>query len=463
MTFMKLENIKNLKVTIMGLGLNGGGLMSAKFFAKHGAKVTVTDLKSDEELKPSIEALKDIKNIRFVLGHHNIEDFENADLVIKNPVVKKEGNKYLEKAKWIESDVSIFLKLTKAMVLAITGTKGKSSTAKALHYGLIHLGYKAFLGGNIGCNPLSFLEETNEATPVVLELSSWQLRDLKNCLEFKPHLAIVTPIMKDHQNWYSSMEEYVDDKSVIFQNQTKKDFLILNYDDEWGKKMAYKANSNIFWYSAKPLPQNLKGCFLEKDEGIFQENEKKFSLMASDVKIKGEKSYSNLLNASLALFLLGSKPKKIIDVMKGFEGLEHRMEFFFKTKNDISFYNDSAATIPEATSAAILSFKKPPILITGGTDKELDFSPLANEIHKTKAIFLLRGSATEHLRELLDQKDISYFGPYNNLEELLLSLKKNAINGDEIVFSPASSSFELFKNEFDRGNTFKEKVRKIFS
>jgi len=460
---MDLKSIKNLKVTVMGLGLNGGGLASAKFFAEYGANVTVTDLKSEEELKPSVQALKDIEGIHFVLGRHNMEDFETADLVIKNPVVKRAGNKYLEKAKWIESDVSIFLKLTEAPILAITGTKGKSSTAKALHYGLINLGYNAFLGGNIGCNPLTFLKKTCLSTPVVLELSSWQLRDLKDCKEFKPHLAIVTPIMKDHQNWYSNMEEYVADKSIIFQNQECKDFLILNYDDEWGHKMADKANSNIFWYSASPLPQNLKGCFLEKNGGVFQENGKKLSLMASDVKVRGEKSQLNLLNSSLALFLLGNNNEKIIDVMKDFPGLEHRMEFFFKTKNDISFYNDSAATIPEATCAAISSFEKPPILITGGTDKDLDFTPLAKEASKAKNIFLLCGSATEHLRKLLDEKGISYFGPYNDLDELLLSLKEKLRNGDEVVFSPASSSFELFKNEFGRGNSFKEKVKKIFS
>ena len=460
---MKLEDIKNLKVTIMGLGLHGGGLTSARFFARYGASVTVTDLKTENELKPSIEALKDIKNIRFVLGRHSIEDFEEADLVIKNPIVKKEGNKYLEKAKWIESDISVFLKLTNAPILAITGTKGKSSTAKALHYGLTSLGYNAFLGGNIGCNPLSFLEKTNEGTPIVLELSSWQLRDLKDCHEFKPHLAIITPIMKDHQNWYQSMEEYVKDKSVIFQNQSKKDFLILNYDDEWGKKMATKANPNIFWYSASPLPQNLKGVFLEKNEGFFQENGKLVSLMANDVKVKGEKSRANLLNASLALFLLGKEKEKIIDVMKNFVGLEHRMEFFFKTKNGISFYNDSAATIPEATCVAISSFETPAILITGGTDKNLDFTPLAKEIGKVKNIFLLRGSATNHLVLLLDESGISYFGPYNSLDDLLLSLKEKLKGGEDVVFSPASSSFELFKNEFDRGNSFKEKVIKLFS
>lgn len=194
----------------------------------------------------------------------------------------------------------------------------------------------------------------------------------------------------------------------------------------------------------------------------FKKMEKKVSLMASDVKVRGEKSQINLLNSSLALFLLGNNNKKIIDVMKDFPGLEHRMEFFFKTKNDISFYNDSAATIPEATCAAISSFEKPPILITGGTDKDLDFTPLAKEASKAKNIFLLCGSATEHLRKLLDEKGISYFGPYNDLDELLLKLKETAMSGDNVVFSPASSSFELFKNEFDRGNTFKKKVKEMF-
>ena len=204
--FSTLADIAGLRVTVMGLGLNGGGLASARFFARHGAEVTVTDMKSAAELAPSIEALAEFTAIRFVLGTHELDDFSNADMVLKNPGVKLAGNRYLESAKSIESDVSVFLRLSQAPVLAVTGSKGKSSTVSALHYGMKQLGYPVFLGGNITVSPLSFLEETGPDTPVVLELSSWQLADLRGRGLLKPRVALITPIMSDHQNWYGSME-----------------------------------------------------------------------------------------------------------------------------------------------------------------------------------------------------------------------------------------------------------------
>lgn len=458
------DALSKMKILVMGLGLNGGGLETAIFFAKIGSDIIVTDLKSYEELKPSVEKLSKFKNIKFVLGHHDTNDFKWADLVIKNPIVHLKGNPYLKEAKNIQSDVSLFSYLTKAPLLAITGTKGKSFTSTALHYGLLKLGFNSFLGGNIGKCPLAFLEKTSENTPIVLELSSWQLKDLKQCEKFKPHIAIVTPIMEDHQNWYKNMEEYVLDKSVIYENQTKEDFLILNYDDAWGKKMGESAKANIFWYSEKPLPKGVKGCFFDSDgNGVLKnEDAQLVKLLGNDLKIVGNKLKQNLLNASLALYLLGAPSEKIAKVMKDFTGIEHRMELFFTTKNNISFYNDSAATIPEATCAALSSFKEKPILITGGTDKSLNFAPLANNAYKAKKIFLLKGSATCKLIPLLKEKNIEYNGPYEDFNTLLLKLKNEVQAGDNVILSPASSSFELFKNEFDRGNQFKNKVKEIF-
>ena len=192
--FSSLESIKGKNVLIMGLGLNGGGLASVLFFSRYGANVTVTDMKTEQDLKASIEEIEhslgaDSAKIRYVLGEHRIEDFENTDCVIKNPGVKYENNKYLAAAKNIETDISIFLRFSKAPIIAVTGSKGKSSTVSAIHYGLEQAGFKTFLGGNITVSPLTFLEETTENTPVVLELSSWQLADLRGRGILKPELV----------------------------------------------------------------------------------------------------------------------------------------------------------------------------------------------------------------------------------------------------------------------------------
>ncbi len=418
---ISLKNIKGKLVTVMGLGLNGGGLATAKFFAENDAEVIVTDLKSSEDLAPSIKALEKYSNIKFILGEHRIDDFKNADIVIKNPAVKLEGNKFLKEAKQIESDISVFLAISKAPILAITGSKGKSSTVNALFYGLKKLGYNAFLGGNITVSPLSFIEQTNEDTPVVLELSSWQLSDLKKSKLLKPKIAIITPIMPDHQNWYGSMEKYVADKKIIYQNMDEDDFLICNNDDAWGKIFAEETRAKKFWYSENQLPQNKCGVFFDKDQNGFckinsnnKTQDEKFEiqnktentqieniqnenckteklLSAESSKIPGIKLKQNVLNASLALLLYSQKsPRQIMEAMKNYGGLEHRLEFFHTYKG-IKFYNDTTATIPEAVVSALKAFSNPPILICGGTDKNLDFTLLAENAFLAKKNIFIAG------------------------------------------------------------------------
>ncbi|HWP67739.1 MAG TPA: Mur ligase family protein, partial [Rectinemataceae bacterium] len=209
-----IRDIAGMKVLVMGLGLHGGGLESARFFCDKGAIVTVTDLRDETTLKPSIEALEG-RALRYVLGKHEIEDFRTADIVIKNPAVRR-TSPYLAAAKAIETDVSVFLRYSKSPIVAVTGSKGKSSTASAIHHGFRHSGTDSLLGGNITVSPLSFLDETGADRPVVLELSSWQLADMRGLGVLKPKVAVLTAIMPDHMNYYSSMEEYVADKRLIY-------------------------------------------------------------------------------------------------------------------------------------------------------------------------------------------------------------------------------------------------------
>jgi len=463
--FASREDLAGLNVTIMGLGLNGGGLATARFFAASGARVTITDMKSEAELEPSIRALSDFPAIRFVLGKHEIEDFRNADTVIKNPGVKLEGNQYLSAAKSIETDLSVFLRFTEAPILAVSGSKGKSSTVSALHFGLKELGYPAFLGGNITVSPLTFIDETSARTPVVLELSSWQLADLRGRGLLKPRVAILTPVMPDHQNWYGGMDPYVADKKLIYAEQDKSDHLLCNLDDEWGKVFAAEARSRVHWYSSKPLPAALAGAWIGTDGRGFMTpstggaKAAPIEILPERLSVPGSHMRQNLLNAAQAMVLFGADPKETGAALARFPGIEHRLEFFHE-ENGVRFYNDSSATIPEAVAAALGSFDKPVILLTGGTDKNLDFTPLAEAAHLAKKICLLSGTGTDKLVAMLRAKGIAFKGPFGTLSELVEEGRKAAESGDTIVFSPGATSFGMFKNEFDRGTKFRETVRR---
>ncbi|MCR5698819.1 MAG: UDP-N-acetylmuramoyl-L-alanine--D-glutamate ligase [Treponemataceae bacterium] len=475
--FETLEDIKGKKVTVMGLGLNGGGEAVVRFLSKYGAEITITDMKSEEQLAPTIKSLSEDKSIdsskiRYVLGRHELSDFENADVVIKNPGVKYAGNKYLAAAKAIETDLSIFLHFTKAPIIAVTGSKGKSSTVSAIHYGLSNLGFTSFLGGNITVSPLTFLEQTNENTPVVLELSSWQLSDLRGRKLLKPKVAVITKIVPDHQNWYGNMENYVADKKLIYADQDENDFSIFTCDDKWGDLFASESKGFVLRYSDHKPSKN--GCWLnEKSEGWLQiPGEEKSELVLDKLAVPGRHMRENILNAALVLRLFGCKAEDIKVALEKFPGVPHRLEFFHEWKNQngitFKFFNDSAATVPEAAVAAMESFGVKPVMVCGGTDKELDFHCFAEKANLARKLFLLSGTGTDKLLPLIDQKGVAYEKPNKNLDELFSNLKPylEVLESEDkeipVVFSPGATSFGMFNNEFDRGNKYKAGVKAVF-
>nr|WP_318714940.1 UDP-N-acetylmuramoyl-L-alanine--D-glutamate ligase [uncultured Treponema sp.] len=522
--FNTLEDIRGKKVTVMGLGLNGGGEACVRFFLQHGACVTVTDMKTAEQLAPTINSIGtdpslDLSRLRYVLGEHKIEDFENADCVIKNPGVKIQGNKYLAAAKAIETDISIFLHFTKAPIIAVTGSKGKSSTVSALSYALNQAGFKCFLGGNITVSPLTFLSKTDGTTPVVLELSSWQLADLRGRKALKPKIAIITKIVPDHQNWYGDMDSYVDDKKLIYADQDEKDFTILDFDDDdylrdcanpkngcrcWGDLFASETKGRVLRYSKNELPADVAGVFQKNESREFTAGYARLptDLMSAHARNKclqveqimgrlqvpGNHMKINVLNAGLALYLMGVAAEQAVNILGEWKGITHRLEKFHEWESPVdgrkvSFFNDSCATVPEAAAAASQSFEQKVILITGGTDKGLDFLPLAKclnmedgSYYKPFEIYLLAGTGTDKLIPLLKERNVNYYGPFDSLSILLGMVKTNLIsetsskvygrpvkgNSLPVVFSPGATSFGMFTNEFDRGNKFKSMVKEIF-
>jgi len=473
--FKTLEDIKDKNVTIMGLGLNGGGEASVRFFLKHGAKVLVTDMKTENELAPTIQRLRqdstlDLSRLDLVLGMHREQDFANADCVIKNPGVRFEGNRFLALAKAVETDLSIFLHFCKSPIIAVTGSKGKSSTVSAIHYGLKAAGFNAFLGGNITVSPLSFLEQTDETTPVVIEFSSWQLRDLRGRNVLHPKVAIITKIVSDHQNWYHSMSSYVEDKKIIFEGLNEDSTAIFASGKEAaGNTEVPQGFSDWGDVFAKQLALSSSAKILRSSYALLESDAA--AVKFGDLKVPGRHNRLNVYNAALVLTLMGISREKAATIMEQWPGIEHRLEFFFQ-KDNVLFYNDSAATVPEAAAAALYAFNEKIVFIGGGTDKDLDFTPMANTLCKKdgtepKQIFLLEGTGTQKLTKLLEEKNCSYRGPFKNLKELLLSLKEwlaeqSADEKQIVVFSPGCTSFGMFKNEFDRGMQFKSLVQEEF-
>jgi UDP-N-acetylmuramoylalanine--D-glutamate ligase len=514
-----LKKYKNKKILIMGLGLHGGGVGAAEFFTRAGAKVTATDLRTKRQLKESIEKLRGLK-IKYVLGKHREEDFKNADLIIRNPAVP-DNSPYLKIAKEhnvpIDIDIGIFFEacLRKNMdstsspqVIGITGTRGKSTTA-TLIYEFLKAKYKnVILAGNIRKSVLSVIpaqagiydvdsrlrgndkkegrndkkEGRNdkkgnkyEKSFIVLELSSWQLEGLAKHKK-SPHIAVITTIQPDHLNRYKGMGDYIKAKKLIFKFQNKNDILFLSEDDKIVKGFGKGAKAKLIFYGANEA--------------------KKY-----ETNLLGGHNLANIAGAVKVAKYFGVTEKSIRSVLKKFRGLEGRLQEVAEVKG-IKFINDTCATTPDATIAAIACGTHdisgvPPvinssvkskiynlkfnnlILIAGGADKNLDFEKLAKVIaKKVKAVILLKGTATERLQQAIVCAGAQKPHPNPPLgkgrekrgvvivtADSMLKAVKMAYNiakkGDVVLLSPACASFGMFRHEFERGKKFTDAARSI--
>ncbi len=473
-----MKDFKDKKITIMGLGLHGGGVGVAKFFCKQKAKILVTDLKTEKELKESVEKLKSLP-IKFSLGGHKEKDFLGADLIIKNPDVPQDSS-FLklarEKGILIKTDIGIFFDLFEGEIIGITGTKGKSTVATLIHEFLKKKDQNTALAGNIGLSSLELLSGPKKANKAVLELSSFELEDLRK----SPKIAVITNVFKDHLNRYKSFEEYIKAKKEIFLHQKKDDILVLNYDDEVVKEFSSEAFSKVYFFSEKEILEN--GCFIKGDKIYFNKEiicslpsnttltvapgdklkiVKDDILGLEDIRLKGKHNISNVLAAVSVAKLLKVKSENIEEVLREFKGIPFRQELIDVIKG-VKFFNDTTATIPIAVISAIsnLSSQGGLVLIAGGVDKNLEYKNLAEKIkEKVSYLILLPGTATNKLK-----KELTGFSKVSFVNSMREAVKKSfslAKKGDIVLLSPGAASFNLFKNEFDRGEKFNKEVRKL--
>ena len=438
-------NFKHKKIAVVSGGGRVESTSNAEFFEKQGAKVTIFD---------------------YTQGEDYLKKLDEYDLVVRSPGVKLQTIKNAlgkNEAAFdaVTSQTKLFFDLAPCKIIGVTGTKGKGTTSSLIYEMLKKEGFDAYLGGNIGVPPFNFLDKLNAQSIVVLELSSFQLLDLKK----SPHVAVMLMTTSEHLDWHKDLEEYVNAKRNILRFQNEKDFAILNRDYVASNESDIHTNAKIFYVSTER--NGYAGCSI-KDNGVFLKlNGKEEKIIDSeDVLIPGKHNLENVSAAVLAATLSGVSKENIVSVLKTFKGLEHRLELV-ATVNGVRYYDDSFSSIPETTIAAINAFKNPEILILGGSSKNSDFSELGKVISNATNLKAIIGVGAEWEKiksKILNTRyKILFVEGADNMEQIAKAAYKIAAPGDVVLLSPACASFDMFKNYKDRGEQFKKEVFKLKS
>jgi len=455
-------NFRNKNVAVLGLGIEG--LSSARFLVGKGAKVTVLDRKTEEELDPKIFSAAKKPGVSFSLGKNYLSDLQHFDVIVRSPGVKLELlEKYISKDK-ITSQIKVFFDLCPCSIIGVTGTKGKGTTSSLIYEMLKKHGFDAYLGGNIGKPPLDFLDKLNDHSKVVLELSSFQLQDLKK----SPHIAIMLMVTSEHLDYHKNTYEYIKAKRNILRLQSKDDFAIVNRDYPTSNESDIHTEGKVYKVSGSGAVK--EGCYAERgkiwvsvSKGKFQ-TQKIEIIKTSDILLPGKHNLENVCAAVMAATLSGVSKENIVLVLKTFKGLEHRLELICEV-NGVRFYDDSFSTIPETTIAAIKAFKDPEILILGGSSKKSDFKELGEVISSSNNIKAIIGIGLEWKRIkaqfIIQNSEFRIIESCRSMREIVQKAVSISNPGDVVLLSPACASFDMFKNYKDRGDQFKEEVHNL--
>ena len=443
-------NVEAENILVCGLGSSGIAL--AKLLCSIGKKVSISDTRKLEDINLNIEELNKL-NINFYLGTNPDDIVQNYDLIVVSPGIDLETS-FIKKAKncniEVWGEIELAYKFCKATIVGITGTNGKSTTTSLVGK-LLETKSKTYCLGNIGTPFSQTVLNMKENEFVSLELSSFQL---ETCFTFKPKISVILNITEDHLNRHKTMENYVNIKSNIFANQNESDFVILNYDDNNVRSFHSKINAKVIFFSLNKIDEGVfideKGFICVKlfdiDEVIIHKNEVNVVL-------------ENVL-ASIAIALCeGIELKVISKIIRGFVGLQHRMEFVTYDKyKGVYFYNDSKATNPESAIKALQSIQKPIVLIGGGHNKGSSYDDWVKQFkHKVKLLIVI-GESSKDIVSTCDKYNFTNYVLAKSLKEAVQIAYDKAENNDCVMLSPACASYDMFNNFEHRGNLFKEFV-----
>lgn len=449
------EYIKGKKICVIGIGISNTPLI--EFLLQNGGKVTACDKKTKSELS-DIAAKLEAKGALLKLGEDYLKDID-ADIVFKTPGMRYDTPELLalkEKGAYITSEMEEFLKISPTKkIFAVTGSDGKTTTTTLIYTLLKEEGFSCHVGGNIGTPLLYRIDDIKEDDCVVLELSSFQLHTIRT----SPHVAVITNLSPNHLDWHTDYSEYIEAKKNIMLYQSEDDILVTNSSNEETEKLAKEAKGEYRCFSSK------KNAFICLDGDYISCDGKKI-LDVNDIKIPGKHNIENYMAAIGATYPLVSA-ETINKVAKEFGGVPHRIELV-RTLDGVRYYNSSIDSSPNRTINTLNVFSEPIILIAGGKDKGISYDEVGEPIlSKAKALILIGKTGPVIEKAVMDAKKktnsdkelpIYYKETY---EEVVLLAKELANEGDVVLLSNASTSFDMFKNFEERGNLFKELVMKL--
>lgn len=452
--------IKGKRVAIIGLGVSNIPLIEYLF--NLNANITVFDEKEPEQLNMEVVQNLKEKKIDLITGENCLELLTGFDVIFRSPSAlptKPEFEREVKKGTLLTSEIEMLLKLAPCKVIGITGTEGKTTTTSIIAQIIEFSGKKCFLGGNIGKPIFNQIDNITPEDIIVVEMSSFQLMDM----DVSPEISVVTNIYPDHLNIHKSYEEYQEAKKNIFKYQTEQGIVVLNKDnyitfnfgkEVVGKKIFFSSKENLYnGYIYDRVDETIKYC----EDGI-----RRHLLKRSEIKLRGIHNYENIC-AALAATASVVDTETQIKAIKEFKGVEHRLEFV-RELDGVKYYNDSIGTSPASTIAGLNAFDENIVLLAGGSDKGLDYKEVGEAIAKKVGTLILTGPTSEKIEEAtknaLNGKEIKIHKCVN-LEEAVNLAREVAVKNDIVLLSPASASFDAFKNFAERGTKFKEFVNNL--
>ena len=459
----EFENyVRNKKVAIVGLGVSNIPLI--QYFYDLGSDVTVFNNKPIDKLeKEVLDKIYEYK-LKFSFGENYLSKLKGFDIIFRSPSCRPdlpEIKKEIENGAILTSEIELVLEMCPGTTIGVTGSDGKTTTTTLIYEMLKEQGLNCYLGGNIGIPLFTKIKEMKPEDYVVLELSSFQLMTMN----VSPNIAVITNISPNHLDIHKSYDEYISSKANIFKYQNENDLLVLNFENKITKGFEKNANSKVVYFSSKTKLDNgvildnniIKNC----DNGL-----RRHIINFKNSKLRGLHNAENVCAAVAATNSIVSVESQL-SVGVNFSGVNHRLEFV-KEIDGAKWYNDSIASSPTRTIAGLNSFDENIVLIAGGYDKHLDYNKIAKPIiDKTNSLILLGqttnkiyNAVTNELKHV--EKDLPIY-KVNTLDEAVEKAKEISKKDDIILFSPASASFDMFKNFEERGNRFKQIVNNLFS
>ena len=447
-------DLKNKRVLVVGLGKSG--VASALFLKDRGARVTVSDTKSPDQLRDEIPILLD-HGITVETGGHGERTFRGQDLIVVSPGVPVDAPPLVQAraaGEPVIGEIELAAQNLPGPIVAITGSNGKTTTTTLAGEILAAGGLPVAVGGNIGTPAISLVAAASRETVIVLEVSSFQLETIQI---FRPKVAVILNITPDHLDRHRTFQTYVDAKARIFENQQPDDFAVLNEDDPTCRTLRDRTRAQVFWFSRKQEVQN--GAWVRNGKILFRDASGQREIMlVSEIPLKGAHNVENALAGVCAGALMGCEPAKIREAIQEFKAVEHRLEYVGTIKG-VEYFNDSKATNVDATIKALASFPKNIHLILGGKDKGSDYTVLNDLLReRVKRVYTI-GAAAEKIESHI--KGAAEIVHAETLDNAIRRAAAVAQPGDIVLLAPGCASFDQFQSYNHRGRVFKEVVHSL--